>query len=83
MVGAPKIQFRCSSAVEQVTVKRQPLIERLVENSSNSVKPKCESIRQYRAKPEREGVETRRREPKVARLWLWYSPESDESHTNL
>ena len=30
-----------------------------------------------------EGVETRRREPKVEILWLWHSPESDENHTTL
>jgi len=39
---------------------------------SNSVKP----VKwQYRAKPEKEGVETRREWPKSEMIWLRYSPD--------
>jgi hypothetical protein len=30
-----------------------------------------------------EGVETRRQGPKAEMLWLWHSPESKETYTNL
>ena len=69
-MGAPKflssvLCWPVAQLVEQQTVKRQLLAETLIENPSNSANPKSEMIRQHRAKPERERVETRRRGPKM------------------